>query len=124
MKTQTNTYFIPLEKYPTTRNAKIYVDNSDPLSDIYTLVSYGITPVNYIYDKYMCAAKLNINICPYDLTATTRKHIYAFIRQIIPPAQAQAIINSVRKQFSLSPNGYANGEYMTVYKMSFDVFPA
>ena len=102
MKTQTNARFIPLEEYPTTKNAKIIIEHTDTGLTAYSLISYECIPAVYYNFKDYISPELTISIRQSDLTATTRKHIYAFIRQLIPE-QAQEIINTLRKLFSSPP---------------------
>ena len=113
-----------LDRYPTSRNAKIWLDDSDSKwSTTYHLVSYECIPAYYIHREYTDADTLSIRIRPEDLTATTRRHIYAFIRQYVPEKQVQAIINTARITFSLPPmskNEYTDEPF---YEMEFDVYP-
>lgn len=115
---------VSLDRYPTSRNSKIWVDDSDSKwSTTYFLVSYECAPAHYIHREYMAEDTLTIRIRPADITATTRRHIYAFIRQFVPEIQAQVIINRVRTAFQYPPitEDEITGDAM--YQMTFDVFP-
>ena len=113
-----------LDRYPTSRNTKIWVNDSDSKwSTTYHLVSYECIPAYYIHREYIAADTLSIRIFPEDLTPTTRKHIYAFIRQFVPAKQAQVIINTVRITFALPPTSKSEYTDQPLYEMMFDVFP-
>ena len=113
-----------LNRYPTSRNAKIWIGGSDhKWSTTYHLVSYECIPAYYIHREYMSTDTLSIRICPEDLTATTRKHIYAFVRQFVPAKQAQAIINTARMTFALPPMSKSEYTDKLLYEMVFDVYP-
>lgn len=115
---------VTFDSYPTSRNAKIWLDDSDSKwSTTYYLVSYECIPAYYIHREYIATDTLSIRICPEDLTATTRKHIYAFIRQFVPAKQAQAIINTARMTFALPPMSKSEYTDKPLYEMVFDVFP-
>ena len=113
-----------LDRYPTSRNAKIWIGGSDhKWSTPYHLVSYECIPAYYLHREYMSTDTLSIRICPEDLTATTRKHIYAFIRQFVPAKQAEAIINTARMTFALPPMSKSEYTDKLLYEMVFDVYP-
>ena len=113
---------IPLAEYPTSRNARIWLVNNDGgKSMVYTLVSYAIFPATYY--EYQCynEATIEISVAPRNLTATTRKHIYAFIRQVVPTEQRETIINAIRETFSRPP--YPHGKYAgePTYRLEIDI---
>ena len=115
---------VTFDRYPTSRNVKIWIDDSDSKwSTTYHLVSYECIPAYYLHREYMDTDKLSIRICPEDLTPTTRRHIYAFIRQYVPAKQAQAIINTARITFSLPPMSKSEYTDKLLYEMKFDVYP-
>ena len=115
---------VTFDSYPTSRNTKIRVDDSDSKwLTTYHLVSYECIPAYYLHREYIAEDTLTIRICPEDLTATTRKHLYAFIRQFVPAKQAQAIINTARKTFALPPMSKSEYTGKPLYKMKFDVYP-
>ena len=113
---------IPLKAYPTSRNAKIWlVSNDGGKSTVYSLVSYDIFPATYY--EYQCynEATIEISVAPRNLTVTTRKHIYAFIRQVVPPEQRETIINAIRETFTRPP--YPHGKYTgePTYRLEIDI---
>ena len=113
-----------LDRYPTSRNAKIWVDDSDSKwSTTYHIVSYECIPAYYIHREYIATDTLSIRICPDDLTATTRRHIYAFIRQFVPAKQAESIINTARMTFAHPPMSKSEYTDKPLYEMEFDVYP-
>ena len=114
---------LPLAEYPTSRNARVWASYSDEYSKAYTLVSYETFPAKYYDFTYRGGAELDIQIAPRDLTASTRRHIYAFIRQFVPAKQAQAIINTARITFSLPPMSKSEYTDKLLYEMKFDVYP-
>ena len=120
----TGSKVVTFDRYPTSRNVKIWVDDSDSKwSTTYHLVSYECIPAYYIHREYINTDTLSIRIRPEDLTATTRKHIYAFIRQYVPAKRAEAIINTLRFVFTQPA---ANKDEYTgdpIYEMHFDVYP-
>ena len=113
----------PLSEYPTSRNARVWASYSDEHCKSYTLVSYETFPAKYFDFFYRGGAELDIQIAPRDLTASTRRHIYAFIRQFVPAKQAQAIINTARKTFTLPPMSKDEYSNEPIYEMQFEVYP-
>ena len=114
---------LPLADYPTSRNARVWASYNDEYSTAFTLVSYETFPARYYDFAYRGEAELDIEITPRDLTATTRKHIYAFVRQFVPTKRAKAIINTLRFVFTQPA---ANKDEYTgepIYKMCFDICP-
>lgn len=115
---------VTFDRYPTSRNVKIWVDATDSKwSTTYHLVSYECIPAYYLHREYMAEDTLTIRICPEDLTATTRRHIYAFIRQFVPAKQAEAIINTARVTFALPPMSKSEYTGKPLYEMEFEVYP-
>lgn len=114
---------LPLADYPTSRNARVWASYKDEYNTAFTLVSYETFPARYYDFAYRNEAELDIEIMPQDLTVTTRKHIYAFIRQFVPAKQAKYIINTVRMTFALPPMSKDKYTNEPIYKMAFDVYP-
>ena len=114
---------LPLAAYPTSRNARVWLQHCTDASEIYSLTSYEAFPATYYNFIFDGSARLSIRIRPEDLTATTRRHIYAFIRQYVPAKQAQAIINTARITFALPPMSKDKYTNEPMYEMAFDVFP-
>ena len=115
---------VTFDRYPTSRNTKIWVDDSDSKwLTTYHLLSFECIPAYYLHREYISNDTLSIRICPEDLAPTTRKHIYAFIRQYVPAKQAQAIINTARMAFALPPMSKSKYTGKPLYVMEFDVFP-
>ena len=113
---------IPLAKYPTSRNARIWlVSNESGKCTVYTLVSYETFPATYY--EYQCynEATIEISVAPRNLTATTRKHIYAFIRQVVPPEQKETIIKAVRETFSRPPHPHGKYTGEPTYRLEIDI---
>lgn len=94
----------PLSKYPTSSNCGIW-EHKMTFDEMqyHSLVSYGAIPVAYFEDENTRYIKLTVE--PGDLTQTTRRHIYAFVREYAPPKRAEQIIKAMRKQFQYAPNG-------------------
>ena len=119
-----NEKMISLDRYPTSRNAKIWVSGSEPeWSTTFYLVSYEAIPAYYIKRGYIDTDILKIRICPHDLTATTRRHLYAFIRQYVPARQAESIINTARITFARTPMSKDKYTNESIYEMEFEVYP-
>lgn len=114
---------IPLEKYPTSKNVKVWVNEVGANFTSYHLISYEESVACYHVIKPSEESRLRINVSPDDLTATTRKHIYAFIRQFVPTKQAEAIINTARTTFALPPMSTDIFSKNPVYEMVVDVYP-
>ena len=114
---------LPLSEYPTSRNARVWASYSDEHCKSYTLVSYETFPAKYFDFFYRGDAELDIQITSRDLTDSTRRHIYAFIRQFVPAKRAEAIINTVR--FVFTQPATTKDEYTNepIYEMHFDVYP-
>lgn len=112
-----------LDRYPTSRNAQIWHSYESQYLTVYTLVSYNEIPVKYY--EYHCpeSAEIKISIAPDKLTSTTRRHIYAFIRQYVPAKQAKVIINTARITFALPPMSKNRYTGESIYEMIFDVYP-
>ena len=111
-----------LDRYPTSRNTKIWVDDSDSKwSTTYHLVSYQCIPAYYIHREYITTDTFSIHICAKDLTATTRKHIYAFIRQVVPPEHRETIIKATRETFARPPHPHGKYTSEPTYKLEIDI---
>lgn len=109
----------PLSKYPTSHNCGIWEHKMTFDTMMYhSLVSYGVIPAAYFEDEKTRYIKITVE--PHDLTQTTRRHIYAFVREYAPPKRAEQIIKAMRKQFTLSPNG-ANVAGHPAYVVKFDL---
>ena len=114
---------LPLAAYPTSRNARVWLQSCTGSSKIYSLTSYDAFPATYFDFTFDGSARLTIKVEPRDLTATTRRHIYAFIRQYVPAKQAEVIINTARKTFALPPMSKDKYTNEPMHEMVFDVFP-
>lgn len=94
----------PLSKYPTSHNCGIWHHKMTfDTMEYHSLISYGVIPVAYFEDENTRYIKLTVEPC--DLTQTTRRHIYAFVREYAPPKRAEQIIKAMRKQFQYAPSG-------------------
>lgn len=114
---------IPLKKYPTSQNVKVWVNECGTDATFYHLVSYEESVARYYEFRSLSESTLRIEIRPEDLTATTRRHIYAFIRQFVPAKQAEVIINTARATFALPPMSKDRFTNEPIYEMVFDVCP-
>ena len=114
----------PLKKYPTSPNCKIWTchptDDDGWRCD--ALVSYEVCPADIIYVDDV-PKKLTVTILPEHLTQTTRRHIYAFIRQFVPANQAQGIISTLRFVFTQPAANKDKYTGKPIYEMCFDVYP-
>lgn len=113
----------PLKKYPTSPNCKIWTlhptDEDGWRCD--ALVSYEVCPADIIYVDDV-PKKLTVTILPEHLTQTTRRHIYAFIRENVPEKQAKIIVNTIRNEFALPPLS-KNRQGKLLHEMCFDILP-
>lgn len=113
----------PLKKYPTSPNCKIWTchptDDDGWRCD--ALVSYEVCPADIIYVDGV-PKKLTVTILPEHLTQTTRRHIYAFIRENVPEKHAEIIVNTLRNEFTLPPFS-KNRQGKPQYEMVFDILP-
>ena len=109
----------PLSKYPTSHNCAIWEHKMTfDTMKYHNLVSYGVIPVAYFEDENTRYIKITVE--PLDLTQTTRRHIYAFVREYAPPKRAEQIIKAMREQFAGAPNG-ANVAGHPAYVAKFDL---